>query len=212
MVERGTCRSSATSETFGSLVAQLRRIEADGYDPDQSVARVVRAGGLGGAKNPAAVLAARLARITAARSGGTRPRARPRYLAGLIPQATGPIPGDMRRSLIELAGLIEKRADALADRAILEQPGWVRSLGPAPSGPARRADWRWQLRTIAAYRERYDVSDSKALGRAPRDQGQRLDHHRAQLAASRAELAATQSLAGQRRPHQQIGVGRYLGR
>ncbi len=85
---------------------------------------MLRAGGLDGAEDPAAVLQSRLSKLTTARAGGTRPRQRPRYLAGLIPQATGPMPADMRRTLSELGDLIEQRADALTEHAIQNnQPG-----------------------------------------------------------------------------------------
>jgi conjugative relaxase-like TrwC/TraI family protein len=200
------------AESFGSLVAQLRRIEADGYEPDRSLARVMRAGGLDGAKDPAAVLQARLAKLTATRAGGTRPRQRPRYLAGLIPQATGPMPADMRRTLSELGDLIEQRADTLTKHAIQNNQPWIASLGPTPSDPARRATWQQQIRTVAAYRDRYRLNGTDPLGQPPSSQGQRLDHHRAALAARRAQTAATQSVARQHTRDQRIQTGRDLGR
>ncbi len=200
------------AESFGSLVAQLRRIEADGHEPDWSLARVLRAGGLDGAEDPAAVLQARLAKLTAARAGGTRPRRRARYLAGLIPQATGPMPAEMRRTLSELGDLIEQRTDALTEHAIQNNQPWVASLGPTPSDPSRRTAWQQQVRTVAAYRDRYRLSGADPLGQAPSSQGQRLDHQRATLAAHRAQAAANQSLARQRTRERQIDTGRELGR
>jgi hypothetical protein len=53
----------------------LQRALENNYDVDAG----------GQSDDPAAVLAARLAKLTTARSGGTRPRRRPRYVAGLIP-------------------------------------------------------------------------------------------------------------------------------
>jgi hypothetical protein len=172
----------------------------------------VRAGRLDGAEDPAAVLQARLAKLTAARAGGTRQRQRPRYLAGLIPQATGPMPAEMRRTLSELGGLIEQRADALTEHAIQNNQPWVASLGTTPSDPARLATWQQQIRTVAAYRDRYRLSGTDPLGQAQSSQGQRLDHQRAALAARRAQAAATQSVARQRTREQQIDTGRDLGR
>jgi hypothetical protein len=107
-------------ESFGSLVAQLRRTEGEGQQPEQLLSRAARAGGLDDAKDPAAVLAARLAKLIAARSGGTRPRRRPRYIAGLVPEATGAMPADMHRTLTELQDLIERRAAVLAGQAVRE--------------------------------------------------------------------------------------------
>ncbi len=200
------------SESFGSLVAQLRHIEADGYDPEQSIARVVRACGFDGADDPAAVFASRLAKLTATHSSGTRPRSRPRYVAGLIPQAIGPMPADMRRTLTELAELIEQRADVLVEDAIEVRQPWVRSLGSPPSDPARCAEWRQQVRTVAAYRDRYDICGSDPLGPAPTRRGQRLAHQRATLAAGQAHAATRQSIRRQHGPRQQIATRHDLGR
>jgi hypothetical protein len=35
--------TAVSGESFGSLVAQLRRTEADGHEPEQAITRVVRA-------------------------------------------------------------------------------------------------------------------------------------------------------------------------
>jgi hypothetical protein len=199
-------------ESFGALVAQLRRMEADGYEPDWSLARVVRAGRLDGAEDPAAVLQARLAKLTAARAGGIRPRQRPRYLAGLIPQAIGPLPAEMRRPLSERGDLIEQRADTLTEHAIQQNQPWVASLGPTPSDRSRRAAWQQQIRIVAAYRDRYRLNGTHPLGQAPSSQGQRLDHQRAALATHRAQTEATQSVARQHTRDQRIQTGRDLGR
>jgi conjugative relaxase-like TrwC/TraI family protein len=199
-------------ESFGSLIAQLRRTEADGHHPDQLLFRAVRAGGLDDAKDPAAVLAARLARLTAARSGGTRPRRRPRYIAGLIPEASGAMPADMHRTLTELRDLIEQRAAALASQAIQESRPWVRRLGPPPSSPARRAAWEQQVRTIAAYRDRHHITGPDPLGPAPSGEGQRLDRQRSDAAARRAQATANEEARRRHGPEEQIDSGRDLSR
>jgi conjugative relaxase-like TrwC/TraI family protein len=198
-------------ESFGSLVAQLRRTEADGHQPEQLLTLAVRAGGLDDANDPAVVLAARLAKLTAARSGGTRPRRRPRYVAGLIPEANGTMPAEMHRTLTELQALIEQRAAALAGQAIQERQPWVRRLGPPPTDPARCAAWEQQVRTIAAYRDRHGITGNDPLGPAPSSQGQRLDHQRADTAARRAQATANEDIR-RRGPAQQIDSGRDLGR
>lgn len=199
-------------ESFGSLIARLRRAEADGYAPEQTLARVMRAADLDRVDDPAAVLTVRIDRLTTARSRGTRPRRRPRYLAGLIPEATGPMPTDMARTLGELADLIGQRATALAEQTIGDNQPWVRRLGPPPTDPAGRAAWQQQIRAVAAYRDRYHVTSTDPLGPAPVSQGQRLDHQRAAVAARRAQAAAGQSAPRPRRPEQQIDTGRDLGR
>lgn len=200
------------AESFGSLIARLRRAEADGYAPEQTLARVVRARGLDQVDDPAAVLTARVDKLTTARSGGTRPRRRPRYLAGLLPEATGPMLTDMARTLTELADLIEQRATALAQQAIRDNQPWVRRLGPPPTDPARRTAWQQEMRVIAAYRDRHRVTGTDPLGPAPVSQGQRLDHQRATVAAHRAQAAASQNSPRPRSPEQQIDAGRDLAR
>ncbi len=200
------------SESFGSLIAQLRRTEAEGHHPEQLLTRAVRAGGLDDAKDPAAVLAARLAKLTATRSRGTRPRRRPRYVAGLIPEATGAMPADMHRTLTELRDLIEQRATALASEALQEGQSWVRRLGPPPADPARRAAWEQQVRTIVAYRDRHEITGSDPLGPAPSSQGQRLDHQRADAAARRAKAAVSDQAGPRRGPERQIDSGCDLSR
>ncbi|WP_188893451.1 MobF family relaxase [Microlunatus endophyticus] len=204
-------RAVVAGESFGALVAQLRRTEADGHQPEQLLSRAVRAGGLDDAKDPAAVLAARLAKLTAARTGGTRPRHRPRYIAGLIPEATGAMPTDMHRTLTELRHLIEQRAAVLVSQAVHEGRPWVRRLGPPPADPARRAEWEQQVRMIAANRDRYDITGSDPLGPAPSGQGQRLDYQRADTAARRAQATANEDIR-RRGPEQQIDPGRDLSR
>jgi conjugative relaxase-like TrwC/TraI family protein len=199
-------------ESFGSLIAQLRRTEADGHQPERLLSRAIRAGGLDNAHDPAAVLTARLAKLTAARSGGTRPRRRPRYVAELIPEASGPMPNDMHRTLTELQALIEQRATVLASQAVQEGQSWVRRLGPPPSDPARRDAWEQQFRTIAAYRDRYDITGNDPVGPAPSGQGQRLDHQRADAAARRAQATAHEDIRRRHGPEQQIDSGRDLSR
>jgi conjugative relaxase-like TrwC/TraI family protein len=199
-------------ESFGSLIAQLRRTEADGDHPERLLSRAVRTGGLDDATDPAAVLTARLAKLTAARSGGTRSRRRPRYVAGVIPEASGAMAADMRRTLTELRELIEERATALAGQAIQESQAWVRRLGPPPTDPARRAAWEQHVRTIAAYRDRYTITGNDPLGPAPSGQGQRLDHQRADLATRRAQATASDEARRRSGPEQQIDSGRGLGR
>jgi hypothetical protein len=198
-------------ESFGSLVAQLRRTEADGHQPEQLLSRAVRVGGLDDAKDLASVLAARLANLTAARTGGTRRRRRPRYIAGLIPEARGTMPADMHSTLTELRELIEQRAAALASQAVQERQPWVRRLGPPPRDPARWVVWEQQVRTIAAYRDRHGLIGGDPLGPAPSGQGQRLDHQRANAAARRAQATASDE-ARRHIPEQQIDTSRDLSR
>jgi hypothetical protein len=122
------------------------------------------------------------------------------------------MPADMHRTLTELKTLIEQRATALANQAVQERRAWVRRLGLPPADPVRRAAWEQQVRTIAAYRDRYGITGNDPLGPAPSGQGQRLDHQRADAAVRRAQVTASDQAGRGHGPEQQIDSGRDLSR
>jgi hypothetical protein len=130
----------------------------------------------------------------------------------LIPEASGAMPADMHRTLTELRDLIEQRATELAGQAVQGGQAWVRRLGPAPTDPAQRAVWEQQVRTVAAYRDRYRITGRDPLGPPPSGQGQRLDHQRADLPIRRAQATTSDEVSQRRGPEQQIDSGRGLGR
>ncbi|HVW40231.1 MAG TPA: MobF family relaxase [Amycolatopsis sp.] len=198
-------------ESFGSLIAQLRRTEADGHHPEQLLTRAVQAGGIDNATDPGAVLTARLVKLTAARSGGTRPRRGPRYVAGLLPEATGPMPAEMHRALAELQELIEQRAATLASQAIAQQQPWIRRLGPPPADPARRAAWERQTRTIAAYRDRHGITGADPLGPKLASDDQRLDLRQAAAAIRQAQATSSEATSRRPLPERGINTGRDFG-
>jgi hypothetical protein len=122
------------------------------------------------------------------------------------------MPADMHRALTELRDLIEQRAAVLASEAVREGQSWVRRLGPPPADLAQRAVWEQQVRTIAAYRDRYGITGPDPLGPAPSSQGQRLDRQRADAAARRAQATVSDDVRRQHGPEQQIDSGRDLSR
>jgi len=174
------------SESFGSLIAELRRVEANGHNPDRMVSSAVAAGGLDKETDLAAALRGRVDRLAEARSGGTHRRPRRRLIAGLIPEAIGPMPADMAQILMELKELIEQRAAALADTATSAHEPWVRAFGPVPTDPRLRAAWMNALTTVAAYRDRHQIDGADPLGPATDSKLQRLDRQRALTAIQRA--------------------------
>lgn len=122
------------------------------------------------------------------------------------------MPADMAQTLGELAELIDQRAAALASKAIQDGQPWVPRLGPPPTDSAQRAVWEQQVRTIAAYRDRYSITGPDPLGPAPSGQGQRLDHQRADTATRRAQAVASDQARRRQGPEQQIDSGRDLSR
>lgn len=178
------------SDAFGSLIAELRRGQANGADPTNLIGRAVVAGGLGSKADLASTLRNRVSRFATATSGGTHRPRRPRYIAGLIPEATGPMPADMTQALTELKELIEQRAAVLAGAAVTDGEAWLRDLRPRPTRTADRAAWERELATVVAYRDRYRITTSTSLGPATGTQLQRADRQRAEAAIRRAQRYA----------------------
>ncbi len=170
------------SQAFGALTAELRRAEANHYDVGHLFPRLVAARGFEDADDIASVLHHRVARATARPAGSGRTRKAPRLIAGLIPAADGPMSGDMRQALDERHDLIDKRADAVLDTALDENAPWTRPLGTPPRDQVKRRAWRRHARTLAAYRDRYGITDDTPLGSPPESSAQRIDHARARTA------------------------------
>jgi conjugative relaxase-like TrwC/TraI family protein len=177
------------SDAFGPLAAELRRAEAHFVDVATLLPRVVAARGFEDAQDIAAVLRARVAAVVSRDTGAGRTRRTPRLIAGLIPRALGPMDPAMHRALSERADLIELRAAAVLDQALLAGEPWTRALGTAPRGSAAVA-WRQSGCAVAAYRDRYDIVGSRPLGAAPESTAQNLDAARAHAALQAAERLA----------------------
>ncbi len=177
--------SAIESEAFGPLTAELRRAEANHHDVDALLPRLVTARGFGDADDIAAVLHYRVERATARPAGSGRTRKPPRLIAGLIPQAHGAIGAEMRAALDEREALIEARADAVLEAALTESTPWTNALGAAPTDRRRAATWRKAARVVAAYRDRYRITDDAPLGAPPESAAQRIDAARARTALDR---------------------------
>ncbi len=177
------------SDAFGAFAAELRRAEANYLDVELLMPRIVAARDFVDASDIAAVLQARLAASIGSHAARVRGRQTPRFIVGLIPEAVGQMDLDMRRALLERRRLLEERAATVLDEALLAGETWTRSLGKAPRGSAA-STWRRHACTVAAYRDRYDIAGSKALGPAPLSTAQRLDAGRARAALDSARRSA----------------------
>ena len=194
------------SEAFGALTAELRRAEANHHDLDTLLPRLVVARGFTDADDIASVLHYRVARATARPAGSGRTRKTPRMIAGLIPSADGPMTGDMRQALDERRELIETRAEAVLDTACDAGEAWTRPLGEPPREPRTAAAWRRHGRTIAAYRDRYGITDVTPLGSPAESDTQKIDQARA-AAALRTITLATQAPERESQPVRQVTRG-----
>ncbi len=177
--------SAVESDAFGPLAAELRRAEANHHNVDALLPRLVAARGFGDADDIAAVLHYRVERATARPAGSGRTRKPARLIAGLIPQAHGIIDAEMRAALDEREALIEARADAVLEAALTESAPWTNALGAPPADRRRATAWRKAARVIAAYRDRYRVTDDAPLGTPPESAAQKIDAARARTALDR---------------------------
>ncbi|UUE19371.1 MobF family relaxase [Microbacterium sp. J1-1] len=175
------------SPAFGALTAELRRAEANKHDVETLLPRLVRARGFADADDIAAVLHYRVAKVTARPAGPGRTRKAPRLIAGLIPEAAGTVPSEMRQALTERRDLIETRADALLDTALTEKHEWIAKLGVQPKQARAAQAWRHAARTIAAYRDRYGATGPAPLGAPAEAETQKIDAARARAALDRAQ-------------------------
>jgi conjugative relaxase-like TrwC/TraI family protein len=180
------------SDSFGPLTAELRRAEANRHDVDQLVPALVARRSLDDADDVGAVLISRLRKATRP-ARGKRPR-QPRYIVGLIPLAEGPMSPEMSTALLARQALMEARATALADKAVEVDEPWLTRLGTLPATDAARGRWLNQVRTVAAYRDRYQVDTSSALDES-RSEAQKRDSAHAQQAIRRARVIVQQEQA-----------------
>ncbi len=203
-------QAAVESEAFGPLTAELRRAEANHYDIETLLPRLVRARGFGDADDIAAVIHYRVAHATARPVGSGRARKAPRLIAGLIPQASGVNDSEMRTALEEREALLEARADAVLDSGLTDKAAWTEALGVPPRDVRRAAAWRTAARVVAAYRDRYRITDGKPLGASPASEAQKIDAARARTALDRVRGFSTQ--ASELPQHSQVreDVGRSL--
>ena len=119
-----------------------------------------------------------------------RTRQAPRLIAGLIPEAGGSMTPDIQQALAERRHLIETRAEAVLDTALHTQEPWVTALGPIPASGREQQQWRRCALVVAAYRDRYQITDPTPLGAQPESTAQKIDAARARAALNRAQSIA----------------------
>jgi hypothetical protein len=120
---------------------------------------------------------------------GRRRRLAQNLIAGLLPKAQGVTDPDTAKALADREVAMEERARALAEQAIEDSVDWVLRLGPVPQNPAARARWRREISTVAAYRDRWHITDNdkiEAKGHVVSAE-QMSQHTRAMAATERAE-------------------------
>jgi conjugative relaxase-like TrwC/TraI family protein len=150
------------SAAYGPLLAAFREAEALGLDVEQGLPRLVNGRTLSSADDVAAVLHGRVDRWIQA--SGPQRRAAADQIVGLFPRLAGVTDHDIARALDERQMLLEQRAREVATLAVEHRQPWAAQLGSPPSDPVRRELWLRRLDTVAAYRERWGITDRTILG------------------------------------------------
>jgi hypothetical protein len=200
------------SPAYGPLVVAVRDAEANGLDVERSLPRLVAARPLDDAEDLAAVIRDRIERW--ADVAGARRWAGTELIAGLIPRAVGVTDTDVARGLQERAEALQRRAQELAGRAIDQDPLWLRQLGARPCDPLSRGRWLEAVKTIAAYRERWNVGDDpRPLGsRGAARSIEALNQHRLAQAAFNTAMRLTHARGIQRPEVSSVAVGLTVNR
>ena len=154
--------SLRASAAHGPLLAAFRDAEARGLDVESTFPRLVAGRSLADAADVGAVLHGRVERWTEAAGG--RGRRTDTLIAGLIPRAQRVSNPEMAQALGERDQAMEERARTLAVQAIGTGESWVQRLGPAPGAPGPRARWLRELSTVAAYRDRWHITEQRSIG------------------------------------------------
>lgn len=181
------------SDSFAPLTAEFRRAEVNGYNLSTVLPRVVASRGLADAHDIGAVLIRRLHHATARPKRTGRRRAERDLIVGLIPAASGAMTPEHHQALDERRELMEARATALAERAIKDREPWVATVSP-PQGAVASPNWGHQIRIVAAYRDRYDITGAHPLGPVPESITQRADRERAAAALRRAQESVSDAV------------------
>lgn len=167
-----------SSEVYGVLSTELRRLDAEGHDVDALLPQVIRPGSLDDVDDLGSLLRYRMQKVTSRFTPSTRRR---QLIAGIVPKATGHMDPEMQRALIEREKLITERAVALAHQAAGEGNSWAARALPSSADEISGDFLEW-LTVVAAYRDRYGVTGPDPLGAVPDADAQRVDYERARAA------------------------------
>jgi conjugative relaxase-like TrwC/TraI family protein len=170
---------------YGPLLAALRGAEALGMDVENGLPRLVKGRSLGTADEVAAVLHGRVDRWI--RTSSSQRSVAADRIVGLFPRLAGVTDPDMARALDDRQSLIEQRAREVATTSIENRQPWAAQFGSPPSDPIRRELWLRRVDTVAAYRERWGITDPTILGtREPTSLEQEAQRRLAQSAVEGA--------------------------
>jgi len=180
------------SEALGPLEAMMRRAEARGLALATLMPELARHT-FAGADDVAAVLTGRLHAYMRAIKAPQIPAFN--LVCGLFPRPQGVSDPDMAKALDERAEAMEARARMLATEALVKQVPWTQAFGVCPVGPLAEV-WLDAVATLAAYRERWDVTSRTPLGGEPKTVEWIGQKKRAEAAMQRAVAVGQQATRG----------------
>ncbi len=203
--------SVRASEAHAPLLTSFREAEARGLDVEAAVPQLVARRSLADASDVAAVLHGRVDRWTQAPGG--RRRMAGNLIVGLIPRAKNVTDPEMAQALAERDAAMQVRALTVAAQAIEAGAGWVQRLGSLPSDPSRRTRWVGEVSTVAAYRDRWHITEQRSLG-AKSDVGstEQMSQRQRALAAAERAVAISHDVHGKQaspawEPQMEVGRG-----
>ena len=168
------------SDAFGPLCAELRRAEANGINPEQTLPRLVAARPLDDAVDVASVLHGRLAKYLDATTADRCVRTTARYALGLVPQTGDRLDPVMAAAVHERLQAMLRRSEDLFHQAVRDSEPWVSSLGPRPADRDGSRQWEEAGQAVAAYRDAWNVTSADPLGK-PSSLTQRQDITRVEV-------------------------------
>jgi hypothetical protein len=176
------------SEAWGPLMTAFGEAESRRLDLEKALPALVQGRSVGNADDVAALLHGRVTKWIKSADG----RRQSDSIVGLGPAVVGVTDPDIEQALQDRRALIEQRTRSLTMSALEDRQPWATQLGRPPADPVRLEDWLRRLDTIAAYRDRWQVSGNAIMGGEPRSREQTAQRQARQRAVSAAlEVART---------------------
>jgi conjugative relaxase-like TrwC/TraI family protein len=173
--------SVRASAAWGPLMATFRDAESRGLDLNRALPALVQGRTLISADDISALIHGRVTKWLES----TGPQ-QSDSIVGLWPAGRQVTDPDLARALQDRRLLIEERARSLVLKAIENRDPWILRFGRPPADPTRRQEWLKRLDTIAAYRDRWQVSGEATLGAQPSSREQMAQSQAGQRAVSAA--------------------------
>jgi conjugative relaxase-like TrwC/TraI family protein len=190
----GLLARARRSPEWAGLLGALRDAEDRGLDAKAAVSQLATLP-IGSDQDPAAVLRARPRRWEQATGGRWAPRQD--LVAGLVPRAAGIGDEDLAKAIHEREEAMEKRACDLAEQAVRTAAPWARPFSPPPTNPTVASGWWDRLAIVAAYRDRWRITDASILGDDAGVGSLRQAAHRARARRAGQEAARLAGLVPQ---------------